>query len=190
MATTRDSFDTARLCRAIIHSGDEGPTTSSFDARPNGNRFTPREQRSFLPSRATSSPVCVDIQWAPALCRGRRIPDRLDRSRMVLVRISRGECPMPLRPNGPASPRHDPHVCRGRVAARAANQAGDPTDPADMSQTERLDEVAAILARGFLRLHGRVPSPFRTGGHAANLPESSATCLELSALPRPDGVTG
>lgn len=97
---------------------------------------------------------------------------------------------MPLRPNGPASPRHDPHVCRGRVAARAANQAGDPTDPADMSPAERCDEVAAILARGFLRLHSRIPSVFGTGGHAANLPESSATCLELSTPPRPDGVAG
>lgn len=63
----------------------------------------------------------------------------------------------------------------------------DPTDPADMSPDERLDEIASILARGILRLHGRVP------GHLApaeNLPESSATCLELPPLPRPDGVAG
>ena len=63
----------------------------------------------------------------------------------------------------------------------------DPTDPAEMSPDERLDEVASILARGILRLHGRVP------GHPApieNLPESSATCLELPPRPRPDGVAG
>lgn len=63
----------------------------------------------------------------------------------------------------------------------------DPTDPADMSPDERLDEIGSILARGILRLHGRVP------GHPApveNLPESSATCLELSAPSRPDGVAG
>lgn len=63
----------------------------------------------------------------------------------------------------------------------------DPTDPTDMSSDERLDEIASIFARGILRLHGRIPA------HAApaeNLLESSATCLELSAGPRPDGVAG
>ena len=63
----------------------------------------------------------------------------------------------------------------------------DPTDPADMSPDERLDEIGGILARGILRLHGRVP------GHpdpAEILPESSVTCLELSPPPRPDGVAG
>lgn len=63
----------------------------------------------------------------------------------------------------------------------------DPTDPADMTPEQRLDEVASILARGILRLHGRTPA------HAApaeNLPESSTTCLELSAPSRPDGVAG
>jgi len=63
----------------------------------------------------------------------------------------------------------------------------DPTDPADMSPEQRLDEVANILARGILRLHGRVPAHL---GPAENLPETSATCLELLALPRPDGVAG
>ncbi len=63
----------------------------------------------------------------------------------------------------------------------------DPTDPADMSQHERLDEVASILARGIQRLHGRVPGH---PGPVENLPESSATCLELSAPSRPDGVVG
>ncbi|MCC6428604.1 MAG: hypothetical protein IT435_17520 [Phycisphaerales bacterium] len=63
----------------------------------------------------------------------------------------------------------------------------DPTDPADMSPDERMDEVASILARGILRLHGRVPGHL---GPVENLPESSATCLELTAPSRPDGVAG
>lgn len=63
----------------------------------------------------------------------------------------------------------------------------DPTDPADMSPDARMDEVASILARGILRLHGRVPGH---PGPAENLPKSSATCLELSPPPRPDGVAG
>ncbi|HMN39507.1 MAG TPA: hypothetical protein PKE29_01585 [Phycisphaerales bacterium] len=63
----------------------------------------------------------------------------------------------------------------------------DPTDPADMSPQERLDEIASILARGILRLHGRVLPDVPD---IENLPESSATCLELSADPRPDGVAG
>lgn len=63
----------------------------------------------------------------------------------------------------------------------------DPMDPADMSPEERLDEVASILARGILRLHGRVPGH---PGSAENLSESSATCLELPPTPRPDGVAG
>lgn len=63
----------------------------------------------------------------------------------------------------------------------------DPTDPTDMSPDERLDEVASILARGILRLHRRVPAH---PDPVENLPESSATCLELAAPPRPDGATG
>ncbi len=57
----------------------------------------------------------------------------------------------------------------------------DPTDPADMSPDEWLDEVASILARGIQRLHGRVP---RHPAPIENLPESSATCLELLTFPR------
>jgi hypothetical protein len=60
-------------------------------------------------------------------------------------------------------------------------------DPTDMTAEQRLDEVASIFARGILRLHGRVPAHFAP---VENLPESSATCLELSAPPRPDGVAG
>lgn len=63
----------------------------------------------------------------------------------------------------------------------------DPVEPADMEPEDRLDEIASICARGILRLHGRVradiPPP-------RNLEESSPTCLELSAPPRPDGVAG
>jgi hypothetical protein len=61
----------------------------------------------------------------------------------------------------------------------------DPTDPAGMTAEERLDEVASIVARGILRLHGRVradtPSP-------ENLEDSLATCLELVAPFPLDGV--
>jgi hypothetical protein len=63
----------------------------------------------------------------------------------------------------------------------------DPTDPADMLRDERIDEVASILARGILRLHGRA---LPHSSPSENLPESSVTCLELSPSPRPDGVAG
>ena len=63
----------------------------------------------------------------------------------------------------------------------------DPIDPADVSADERLDEIGSILARGVLRLHGRVQGH---PGPNESLPESSATCLELSLPPRPDGVAG
>ena len=63
----------------------------------------------------------------------------------------------------------------------------DPTDPAEMSADERLDEVASTLARGIVRLHGRVLP------HVADakiLADSAPTCLELVAPPRPDGLAG
>lgn len=63
----------------------------------------------------------------------------------------------------------------------------DPTDPADMTADQRLDEVASILARGILRLHGRV---LPDNPNIKNLLDSSRTCLELSAGPRSDGVAG
>lgn len=63
----------------------------------------------------------------------------------------------------------------------------DPTDPADMTAEQRLDEVASIFARGILRLHGRV---LPDTSDIENLPESSTTCLELPAPSRPDGVVG
>ena len=63
----------------------------------------------------------------------------------------------------------------------------DPMEPEEMTPDGRLDEVASIFARGILRLHGRVlPDDLDI-----EIPlESSATCLELSAPPRPDGVPG
>ncbi len=63
----------------------------------------------------------------------------------------------------------------------------DPTDPADMTADERLDEIASIFARGIPRLHGRI---LPDNPDIENLPDSSRTCLELSAGPRPDGVAG
>ena len=63
----------------------------------------------------------------------------------------------------------------------------DPTDPEDMTPDERLEEVASIFARGILRLHGRL---LPDTPDIKNLPDSSRTCLELSAGPRPDGVAG
>ena len=66
----------------------------------------------------------------------------------------------------------------------------DPTDPADMTPEQRLDEVASILAREILRLHGRIPPRPAPSDPPQNLPDSSRTCLELSPPPRPDGVAG
>ena len=63
----------------------------------------------------------------------------------------------------------------------------DPAEPADMEPEDRLDEIASIFAHGVLRLHGRVQADMPP---PQNLEESSPTCLELSARPRPDGVAG
>jgi hypothetical protein len=63
----------------------------------------------------------------------------------------------------------------------------DPADPADLEPEDRLDEIASIFARAILRLHGRVRADIPP---SQNLEESSPTCLELSAPPRPDGVAG
>jgi len=63
----------------------------------------------------------------------------------------------------------------------------DPTEPGEMDPADRLDEVASILARGIIRLHGRVlPETTPTEGHR----DCSPIGLELSATPRPDGVAG
>jgi hypothetical protein len=63
----------------------------------------------------------------------------------------------------------------------------DPTDPECMSAAERRDEVASILARGILRLHGRVAS---IEGGAENAENSPRTCLDLPLESRPDPTTG
>jgi len=63
----------------------------------------------------------------------------------------------------------------------------DPTDPADMTADERMDELASIVVRGILRLHERAAAEI---SDPRDLEDSSPTCLELSAPPRPDGVAG
>ena len=63
----------------------------------------------------------------------------------------------------------------------------DPTNPLHMSVDERLEDVASILARGILRIRPRLISEASSD---KTLLESPPTCLDLSAQPRPDGVTG
>ena len=58
----------------------------------------------------------------------------------------------------------------------------DPSDPESMTPEERRDELASIFARGVLRLHGR---DLPHGSPERRAEESSRTCLELSAAPRP-----
>jgi len=58
----------------------------------------------------------------------------------------------------------------------------DPTDPESMTPEERRDELASIFARGILRLRGR---DLPHGSPEPRVEESSATCLDLSATPRP-----
>ena len=86
----------------------------------------------------------------------------------------------------------------------------DPTDPAGLRREQRLDEVAAILAAGVIRMREQrlaVAAPnvggFRIqvsdtassrGRAAAGMPkippESGQTRLELSRRSRPDGQCG
>ncbi len=63
----------------------------------------------------------------------------------------------------------------------------DPTDPAAFRPEQRLSEVAAIVARGVLRLrdHRRANIP-----GSEKPPESAKTSLELSGQSRPDGQSG
>lgn len=63
----------------------------------------------------------------------------------------------------------------------------EPADPAVMEPEDRLDEIASIFARSILRLRARVRANIPP---SQNLEESSPTCLELSAPPRPDGIAG
>lgn len=60
----------------------------------------------------------------------------------------------------------------------------DHDDPEAMSPEERRDEVASILARGVLRLQGRIVGDCSKQN---NLPEFASTRLDLSAPPRPCG---
>ena len=63
----------------------------------------------------------------------------------------------------------------------------DDDDPEAMSPAERRDEVASFLARGILRLHGRIVGDF---DDLQNLSEDAPTCLDLCATSRPDRPTG
>ncbi len=63
----------------------------------------------------------------------------------------------------------------------------DHDDPDGMSPAERRDEIASILARGILRLHGRIVGDF---DESEILHESAPTCLDLCATSRPDRPTG
>ena len=60
-----------------------------------------------------------------------------------------------------------------------------PDDPTNLTPDQRRREVAAILARGVLRLHCIQVAPER----AADAPEPAESRLEVSAAPRPH-VTG
>lgn len=63
----------------------------------------------------------------------------------------------------------------------------DPANPANMSEEERLDEIASILARGIFRARPRLISEASSD---KILLESPSTCLDLSAQARPDEVPG
>ena len=56
-------------------------------------------------------------------------------------------------------------------------------DPKDLSADQRVEEVASILARGVLRLHGRLIPHLSSVDQ--NLPETSPTGLDLSETARP-----
>lgn len=58
----------------------------------------------------------------------------------------------------------------------------DPTDPETMTPEERRNELASIFACGFLRLRGR---DLPHGSPEPRVEESSRTCLDLPATPRP-----
>lgn len=60
-------------------------------------------------------------------------------------------------------------------------------DPDVMSPAERRDEVASILARGILRLHGCIVGDFV---EPENLADGGPTCLDLPRGLRPDRSTG
>lgn len=65
-------------------------------------------------------------------------------------------------------------------------------DPAALSPSRRRYEVAAILARGVLRLRrcGQSPAPSAESGTAEKASESAQDCLENGADLRPHGLAG
>lgn len=72
------------------------------------------------------------------------------------------------------------------VAQNAQNPSGSPSRPLrdidELTESERLEEIAGILARGILRLH----AAGAIRGHTARTsPESSQTGLDLSQAARP-----
>lgn len=58
------------------------------------------------------------------------------------------------------------------------------TEAADVSAQGRIDEVASILARGILRLRGRLRRD------VTDSEEYAENSLDLSSPPRPDRVNG
>jgi hypothetical protein len=67
--------------------------------------------------------------------------------------------------------------------------ANDPSDPVNMTPQERIAEVAAILARGVLRLHRQAA----VGGDvspAQDSSESDQNCLDDGAETRLHGPRG
>jgi len=63
----------------------------------------------------------------------------------------------------------------------------DHEDLEGMSPAERRDEVASILARGVLRLHGRIAGDF---DEPPNPDKCPPTCLDLCVTSRPDPSVG
>jgi len=73
--------------------------------------------------------------------------------------------------------------------------ASDPTDPADMTPEELLDEVAALLARGVLRLRQRAALPnaqanSRDLAAHGNPPDSATSGLDVCGTTCPDAQRG
>ena len=65
----------------------------------------------------------------------------------------------------------------------------DPTDPANMSAQERVEELAAIFAAGFLRLRQRAALP-TSQKSCINPLESGQIGLDVCGQTRPDGQHG
>jgi hypothetical protein len=65
----------------------------------------------------------------------------------------------------------------------------DPTDPANMSAEQRIEEISALLAAGVLRLRARaaLPAPAAPSGIS---PDSTQNCLDVSPRKRLHGQRG